>query len=465
MSSNFYTLAVRAINEHSLFKSGDTVIVACSGGADSMALLDFLYNNVKQFGVNLRAAHVNHNLRAQNSKGDELFVKDYCKNRDISLDIKDLHFDKAPSEDECRQQRYKYFYELSQKYSSAKIATAHSKNDNAETILLHIARGSGLFGMCGIPPKRDIFIRPLILLERTQIEQYCNENNIEYRQDESNFTELYARNKVRLNVLPKLLEINEQALSALERLAQTANETNDYMKQSATRLIETSTVKNKVGESGFDRDTLASAHVAVLKTALHMLISPHADATQKRIELCQNAVMLGSGGVELSKKATFTVRQNVARVEVKNDIAIKNTSVNSTNACAALPLETLVQNGKTVMQDGASITIKIINYDKTVNFNKKLKKDLKNVADYGKIQGNIVLRAKMQGDMFRNAKSKVNKPLKKVYSEAKLSENIRNVNPVLAIDSEIIWANGFGFAHGYAVDENTKVCIEIEFKQ
>ncbi len=446
---------------HGMVESGDKVIVACSGGADSMALLHFFHSHKEKLEIDVLAAHVNHNLRASASDGDELFVREFCEKAGIQLFVKQLSFTKAPSENECRIKRYEFFEELLAQQNGTKIATAHTENDNAETILLHITRGAGLFGLCGILPVRGKIIRPLLNVSRLEIEQYLKQHNINYRQDGTNFEDIYARNKVRLNAMPELRKINENVSASLLRLAKTAGETNDYMLIQADELLKSAAIKNSLGELGYSAEMLASAHVAVLKTALHVLITPYADADTKKIELAHSAVKNGTGSVELSKTATFTAAQNFVRIIKNNNISAKNEQNVKEELQQSLTLAQLISLGSVKLKSGCIITAQIINYEKTVNFKKNEKKDLKNLADYGKIKCNSIFRAKKQGDTFKKAHSNITKPLKKVYSEAKLSAHMREANPVLVSENsgEIIWAAGFGFSHNYLPSANTEQCL------
>ncbi len=461
MNNDFNSLVISTIESHNMIQSGATVIVACSGGADSMALLHFLHTQRQTLCINVMAVHVNHNLRGENSDNDERFVRNYCEKEGIRLFVKHLNFDKAPGENECRIKRYEFFDEVSMQNGGAIVATAHTKNDNAETVMLHIARGCGLFGLCGILPIRGNIIRPLLNITRAQIEDYLRQNNLNYTQDHTNFETDYARNKVRINILPQLETINSGVSTSLLRLAKTAEETNDYMRLQAQELLYKAAIENSAGEKGYDSELLASAHTAVLKTALHTIITPFADATQKNIELAVCAVKNGSGSVELSKNATFTAAQHFVRVINNSALSHNNSYYLHNEAHKSITFEMLLNKKRIQWQQDFFIAFQIINYEKTVNFEKIQKKDLKNLADYGKIKCNSIFRVKNQGDMFRKAFSNVNKPLKKVYSEAKLSAHLRESNLVLANGSEIIWAAGFGFAHDYLPAPGTQQCIKL----
>ncbi len=463
MINNLHIHAMRAINEYNMINYGDTVIVACSGGADSIALLRFLHVNRQSMGITVHAAHLNHGLRGKESDADEKFVKTFCKENDIQLHSKKINLPLNASENMCRDERYKFFYSLEYKYENCKVATAHTKNDNAETVLLHMTRGSGLVGISGISPVVDRIIRPFLFVSRYEIEQYLKDSDIKYVTDSTNLVPKFARNRVRLNVFPELEIINPEVYDSFERLAVISSQTSEYMQLAAHDLLQQANITNILNEQGYDCTILASAHVALRKAALHMLFKPLANVNQKRIDLANNAILNGSGSVEINKNYTFSASQKFARIICNNNLI--NKSVQNIKATTKTELNDAISQKTIQLSNKFTLSLNLKKYEKKVNFKKTLKKHLKNVVDYDKIISSAVFRAKKAGDMYRTPGGGMLKPLKKVYSEAKLSHELRETNPVLAIDNNIVWANGFGTAQNYLPDENTRHFLIIEVPQ
>lgn len=191
-----------------LTDSGDKIIVALSGGADSVCLAHAMYMLSGLCGFSVCCAHVNHHLRGEQSDRDALFVREFCKNLGVECfvmdaDVRQYAKEKGISEELAgREIRYAFFTRLAQEHGYHKIATAHHKNDSAETILMHLMRGSSIAGLTGIPERRGNIIRPLLDLTRMQIEQYCAENGLEYVTDSTNTEMIYTRNKIRLELIP-----------------------------------------------------------------------------------------------------------------------------------------------------------------------------------------------------------------------------------------------------------------------
>lgn len=191
--------------KESLFSPGDRVICALSGGSDSMALLHCLHSLEKDLEITVEAAHFNHRLRGEESDADEAFVSEFCQIHQIPLHLggEDVYEYSRRNhlgiEEGARQCRYSFFQTL-----SGKIATAHNADDNLETVLMHLIRGSGLRGLCGIPPTRERIVRPLLWATKAEILSYLEQEQIPYREDSSNRSLAYTRNRIRHQVLPLL---------------------------------------------------------------------------------------------------------------------------------------------------------------------------------------------------------------------------------------------------------------------
>ncbi len=198
------------INKENLLKRGVNVIVACSGGADSIFLLHIL----NTLGFECIVAHCNFHLRGEESDRDEKFVREFCAKENIHLVVKDFDTtlyaqeNKLSIEMAARELRYNWFEEVRKEFNAQAIAVAHHSDDSIETILLNLIRGTGLKGICGIRQKNGYIIRPLLCINRAEIEQYLKEKSIQYITDSTNLENEYTRNKIRNIVMPILREIN-----------------------------------------------------------------------------------------------------------------------------------------------------------------------------------------------------------------------------------------------------------------
>ena len=227
---------IDTINKYELIENGDKIVIGVSGGPDSMCLLNILKDLRKIFKFEIVVAHVNHMIRKE-AKDDENYVKEYCKNNNIEFYSKSIEVEKIANnekkgtEETGRKVRYNFFEQVLKITNSNKIAIAHNKNDNAETIIMNVLRGSGISGLKGIEAKKDNkYIRPLIECERCNIEEYCKEKNLEPRIDKTNFENIYTRNKIRNIVIPYIKEeFNSNVIDTLIRLSDLIKQEDEYL--------------------------------------------------------------------------------------------------------------------------------------------------------------------------------------------------------------------------------------------
>lgn len=224
------------IHQYSMLSPGDHVICAVSGGRDSMCLLHLMVSLAEELEITVSAAHYNHNLRGEESRRDENFVRDYCLSIGVPLavgqrDVKAYAEEQGLGlEDAARQLRYDFLLGLS---PTAKIATAHTAGDNLETLLMRLIRGCGLHGLGGIPPVRDRLIRPLLLTERREIDTYLSSNCIPHVEDSSNGEDFCLRNRLRHHVLPLLLAENPALGGSVSSLCLQLQQEDRYLEDAA----------------------------------------------------------------------------------------------------------------------------------------------------------------------------------------------------------------------------------------
>ena len=237
---------LETIKKFNLILNGEKLVLGVSGGPDSIAMLD-IFNEIRQEEKNklkfdIVVAHINHMIREE-AKEDEEYVKKFCEEKNIefyskSIDIQEFaNNNKIGTEEAGRIARYKFFDEILEKTNSNKIAIAHNKNDNAETIIMNVIRGSGVSGLKGIEAKRGKYIRPLIECERFEIEEYCKEKQLEPRIDKTNFENEYTRNKIRNVVIPYIKqEFNPNIIETLNRLSELVSEEEEYINRQVEKV-------------------------------------------------------------------------------------------------------------------------------------------------------------------------------------------------------------------------------------
>lgn len=237
----------KTIEKYNLISKNDKILIGVSGGPDSTCLLEILH----ELGFNVVVAHVNHGLR-ENAKLDEEYVLKMSQKLNVPCFIKRINLkeetNKMTLEEAGRKARYDFFYEVCQKENCNKIATAHNSNDNAETVLMNIIRGSGTTGLKGIEPFRENIIRPLIECNRLEIENYCNEKNLSPRHDESNDEAIFTRNKIRLELIPYIEKnINSNVINNVNRMSKIVSEEEKFILNQVNEAYNSCVIKEEEG--------------------------------------------------------------------------------------------------------------------------------------------------------------------------------------------------------------------------
>lgn len=225
-----YNIILDDIEKHSLIEENDNILLAVSGGMDSMVMLDTIYNLKDKYKLHLEVCHINHMIRGKYANRDEKFVESICQDYGLNFHIKRVNMDeyalenKISSEQAGREIRYSFFEEIinsKDQPSKWKVALAHNRDDQAETVLMRIIRGTGLDGLKGIPIRNGAIIRPILNVSRDEIEGYIRDKDLAYVQDHTNFENEYTRNKIRNDLIPKIEnEYNKSFKDALIRLSE-----------------------------------------------------------------------------------------------------------------------------------------------------------------------------------------------------------------------------------------------------
>ena len=238
------TSLIRFADLHDMFPCSGLVIACVSGGVDSMCLLEALVDISRERGFIVSAAHFNHLLRGEESHRDEDFVREYCSNQNIPFysergDVNDFaKTNKLGTEEAAREMRYRFFYALAERLSAERIATAHTADDNAETALMNLIRGSGTAGLSGIPPKRGIVVRPMLCVARNEVIDFAKSHGIPFVEDSTNSSDVYTRNKIRHSIMPIIKEINPKFTKTITTASELSRADEEYLSELADRFIE-----------------------------------------------------------------------------------------------------------------------------------------------------------------------------------------------------------------------------------
>lgn len=445
------------IEQFAMLRQGDTVTAAVSGGADSVALLDFLCS-ITDYDLHIRACHLNHCLRGAESDRDEQLVRTMCQEYGIPLDvrrveIKPLARERGTSiETTARAERYAFFEDLAKQYHS-KIATAHTLSDTAETVLLNLCRGTGMAGLCGIPPVRGSIIRPLIACTRDEIEQYCADHGLCYVTDSTNLSNDYTRNHIRHNIVPQLNRVNRNALGSIGRMTDTLRQDAEYLQKQAQ--MEADRCKM---DDGFSQKELKLLHPAIRTRIIAGMLETHEiERSAERIGLIDEMIMGGKRHVlQVGRNWYITVHDGFLRTEYR--------AKRKTEPLEPVAVKKNVVDGRTIaLGGGKKVTFSVLNYEDYEISKNNTDLALKNAVDYDKINADIFLRSRQAGDKIKPANRGCTKSLKKLFSELALEHRERLC--VAADSAGVLFVENIGVDERVKVDPKTRNVLTFHITQ
>lgn len=427
-------IVLKAVTECWSGEYDSSVTVALSGGADSMALLNAFVSLKDQLGISVYAAHLNHMIRGAEADRDEAFVRKQCEELGVTLfcERADVPAFSKQSGKSLELAAREIRYEFLERVGKGLIATAHNADDNLETVLFNLTRGTGLEGLCGIPSKRGRFIRPLLTVSRAEIEEFCHSFGIESVTDSTNLCDDYTRNKLRHKVIPILKEINPSVVETVKRTTDNLKEISEEIAIKTQQYIKESTLPDgSLSLEGF-KDFPASQGKNILKTYIEAnakinLEKVHIEAVYRKA--------LNGGKTELLKGYCFKV---------------------SKNKC---------QLFKTDENNEFKTQISVLSAEDLKKSNKINNLLLNSLLDCDKIVGQYCLRTRLPGDSIRLAGKGYTKTLNKLFNEAAVPVHKRDKLPVLADSDGVIWVCGFGVADRCAADDNTENFMIIEVRE
>ena len=394
----------RFIREYDMIAPGDTVICAVSGGADSVALLFALYLLKDRMDIRLEAAHFNHHLRGEESDRDEAFVKELCHRYDIPVHLGGawVTAGKKGLEAAARDARYAFLKSL-----EGKIATAHTADDNAETVLMHLVRGTGLKGLGGITPVHGNVIRPMLSCTRQEVESFLEEWCLPHREDSSNKSNDFLRNRIRHQVMPLLKAENPRLAENLSAMAQRLRQDEDLLSRQAAF------------ETLPGVDTLKDMHPALRSRCLEAFLKKNGVKEPEEIHIAQTEDLLFSDkpSARVNLPGGITVRRCYDRLEASRE---ENTPESSVLAC---PGETVYAGFRVICQPAEAIH---------------------NTPDTFTVQprGSMIVRPRIAGDAIRLSGG--SKSLKKLFIDRKIPAHLRGHIPVLCDEQGVLGVYSIG---------------------
>ncbi len=442
------------LRKYNMISPGEHVLCALSGGVDSSVLLRVLVSLQDEFSLKISAAHLNHMLRGEDAMRDERFAGELCKELGVELvcercDVASEAESSGESlETAARRVRYNFLSRAKKALGADKIATAHNANDNLETMLLNLTRGSGIDGMCGIPHVRDDIIRPMLGVTRAEIESFAKEHGISFCEDATNAEVEYSRNKLRHLVVPVLLDINEKAVENAYRASSIMSGEVEVLESLAASEVEVEVLKDGVSCKA---SKLCTAKEVLAGRVLRNMAKIASGDEAYSLEHKHIKDVLSLAASSHPSKSVSLPEGLVARKEYEKIVLSKASEIQE------LP-EIRLSEGEIAFGE---YTISVRLTEKDRNIHNSLNTFC---VSCDKISDKLVVRSRKTGDYIRLPK-RPTKTLKKLFIEEKIPEAKRGYVPVIADGQSVVAVSGIGINEEYMAKNGEKaVCIEIEEK-
>ena len=486
-----------------MIEHGDVVIAGVSGGADSVCLLLTLCSLREKFGFEVKVCHVNHCLRGADADEDEEYVKKLCGELGVECRVfrKEVELIAEKRKQSCeeagREVRREAFEQMCAENGGTKIATAHHRGDQAETVLLNITRGTGIRGLCGIVPVRGNRIRPLLSLTRDRIESYLRERGIVWRIDATNEEDDYTRNRIRHKVLPVLEnEVNDQTVKHLESLSRQAEEICEYLDYGVRQLWKTcvSVRKKKQKymeppiELAIEKESFLQSFPAVRKLLLQKCIgkvrggqkdlaSVHIQAVLelfdrqvgKSVDLPGGVTAKRTyGGVEITKQAQSAVKtENMADTEKTENIADTEKTENIADTADTGNMSDTAEPANAVRMEeaGKRVSLRFVEDGDILQAEEIPQKSYTKWIDYDIIKCGLCVRTRQSGDYFVIDDQGRRQKLKAWFINEKIPKEERDRMLLVADGSHIVWIPGHRMSREYKVTEKTRNIVEIKITE
>ncbi len=476
--STLYEDFLASVKNRGVFTQGQRAMVACSGGPDSVALLDIMTRYAPSVGIKVFCCHLNHCLRGADSDEDERFVQKLAKSRSIEIftatrDVAALARERGLSvETAAREARYEFFAEAAKKLRCSVVVTAHTASDNVETFLQRLIEGAGAEGLSGIPSWRLLdaarkvhLWRPLLFAYRSNIEGYCASRGLEFRTDKTNLEPTYLRNRIRLRLLPLLREFNPSIEQALARAAMTVSDLYDYVGDDVERVYRSILYQPKPPILVISIYKLLECPAVTAREAVkYVLINAGVEWRELKyshVDAVFALAMSRKASARLDMPGDVSVRREYEFLYVgrESDFAAKGIGLDSTGPddlkYDADWSAVLVPPGTVKIPSGlGEITVVDEGMPDIATFAKDKTAD-EEIIDADAVRGVLCVRFARNGDRFRPLGAPGVRKLQDVFTDARVPAPQRRLAPVVCDDKGIIWVVGHRIADRVKITDKT----------
>ena len=454
---------VRTVRQQQLFVPGQHLIVAVSGGPDSVALLSLLHRLAPSWRLTLTAVHCNYGLRGAESDGDESCVRDFCQERQLPLVIhrpklvKRQH--RSSLQAAARDARYDFMKQLAHEVGADRIVVGHTANDQAETVLMWLLRGAGMTGLAGMPYVREErIIRPLLAATREEVVAYLDHEGLTYRCDSSNDKPFYHRNRIRKELLPVITRLAPAAVRVLQRQADLLREDEQYLTGMTNELVRTLVSHHSKGVQRVDRQAFVELPVALQRRLVRTILRTYDEegraSSLQTVESVRRVILKGRSGARLSvKKALVALERGSVRFSpsVGGDRSLQIDSEQKKGEMRAVPVPSTISWAGTNQQ----IHVQLMTRRAVDVLGRSPSRGLA-LFDADRFSEPLVVRAWQAGDRFfpHGMKGK-SKKLQNFFTDRKVARDERGKIPLLVAPEGILWVVGMRQDERFVVRDGT----------
>ncbi len=419
--------------------SGKTILAGFSGGVDSSVLLDILS---KTKNINLIAIHLNHNWRGEESKRDEEFARAFAQKRGVKFFSSTLDDSVKKTETSAREARYNFFEACKNKFGADAVFLAHNKNDNAETLIYRLIKGTGSLGLNSISKIRDFYFRPLLDFSREEIELYAKENSLEFILDSSNLNVKYKRNLIRQKILPEMQKINPKVINSITNLILVNKMTQKIVDFAYSEALEKIKIENYILRDEFLKLPLELRYEIVNRQLKGVLKNRDYKSIDEIVSFIEN-----------NSSSKMSVNKEYFLKIYNNKIYLTKFENPKNNKEAPLVMGENKFLCHTIILEESSVPDKFPQNTDEVQYAK---------LDKNK---NYVIRTRRQGDKIQPFSSSSLEKLKTFFIKKKVPYELRDKIPLIALDDEVVYVSGFGISEKLRVAKNDKNCYKITLKK
>jgi len=451
----FFNKIYKNIEEYNLINVSDNILIGLSGGPDSVFLFHGLRLLKDKMEFNLYAAHINHLYRGEDADRDEEFVRKLCEKYDVKLFVKRQNAsilakkEKITEEEAGRIIRYGFFNKILEEIGEGLIATAHNKDDQGETLIQRIIRGTGIEGLTGMDYKQDNVIRPILNIEKKDIVGTLDSLKLEYCIDKTNEEPIYGRNKIRLELIPYIEEkFNKNLKDTLFRMSENMKDDYKIIEEAVGRQFKKALILKNDEKIELDIENLLTnskgLRSRILRNSIEIVKGNKVDVERKHIDYLDDFITKNETGKTIDLGDKIIGEVSYGKIIIRNKKKFKNYEYNLNKGINYI--EEL--NIKIVVEDGIEGIIT------TTNNNILIDKD--------KIKGNLKVRNRKSGDKFQPLGMKGRKKVKDYFIDEKIPKEKRKKIPIISDDDNIIWIGGYRMNNKYRITEETKNKTRIE---